>query len=161
MPEYYSRLTLASRLFLLMDALVSFLVAAVRGKTMSLRQAAKIYSIPSSTLQRRSAGKYIFPTELTAAEEKELAAWVIDISTKGFPLTRAELEDSVQLYLNIADRETKFKDNRPGHKWMNAFLELHPILTMEMAENTDKKRASATEGMIRSRFSKVCAKIII
>lgn len=136
-------------------------VAAVRGKTMSVRRAAKHFNVPKSTLHRRSAGKYIFtgpPTELTTEEEKVLASWVIHVSKRGFPLTQSELKDSVQMYLNKAGRETKFRNNRPGHMWLRAFMKRQPNLSKRMAENIDKNRANVTESMIRNWFSKVHSK---
>lgn len=138
-------------------------IAAVYTKTATVRQVAIQHIIPYTTLIRYTKGKYEFkglPTELTAEEEKEIVAWVIDVSKRGFPLTQPELKDCVQLYLNKADRVTKFNDNRPGHWWINAFLKRHPILTMRMAENIDKNRAKVTESMIRNWFQKVRSKFI-
>lgn len=140
------------------DANMKAAIAAVHGKRMSMRQAAKSYNIPQATLHRHSSGKYVFtgqPTVLTAEEENQIAAWVIDISKRGFPISPTELKDTVQLYLNKGERTTIFKDNRPGQKWMNAFLKRQPILSIRMAENIDKSRASVTESMIRNWFSKV------
>lgn len=134
-------------------------VADVRAKKSTIRGAAKKYGVKVTTLHRRCAGKYVFaglPTELTATEEKEITAWVIDVSKRGFPLTESELKDSVQMYLNKAGRETKFKNNRPGQWWMSAFLKRQPTLSIRMAENIDKNRASVTQVMIRNWFKKVC-----
>lgn len=93
-------------------------IAAVQGKTMSLRGAAKHYKMPHTTLYRHVSGTYNFvgpPTELTAEEETKIATWVIDVSKRGFPLTTSELKDAVQMYLNKCNRCTKFTDNRPGY----------------------------------------------
>lgn len=100
-------------------------IAAIHAKRLSLRMAAIEYNVNYATLHRHSSGKYRFrgpPTELTADEEKEIAAWVIDVSKRGFPLTKDELMECVQLYLSKAGRTTKFKNNRPGRKWVDAFL---------------------------------------
>lgn len=94
-------------------------IAAVQSKTTSLRGAADRHNVNYVTLHRRTSGKYTFrglPTELSAAEEREIADWAIDVSKRGFPLTKDELKDSVQSYLNRAGRKTKFKENRPGRK---------------------------------------------
>lgn len=139
-------------------------VAAVQGKVMSLRGAAKRYKMPHTTLYRHVSGKYNFlgpPTELTAEEEKKIVAWVIDVSRRGFPLTSSELKDTVQMYLNTSNRCTKFTDNRPGYAWMTAFLKRHGTLSIRMTENIDKNRAKVTESMIREWFVKVCDRIVI
>lgn len=58
-------------------------ITAVQAKTLSIQKAAKTFNVSSSSLYRRTSGKYNFsgpPTVLTAAEEKEIATWVIDVS---------------------------------------------------------------------------------
>lgn len=137
-------------------------IAVVQAKTMSIQKAAKTFNVSSSALFRRTNGRYKFSgptTVLTAAEEKQIANWVIDVSKRGFSLTRTELKECVQMYLNKAGRTTIFKENRPGRKWMDAFLKRQPILSIRLAENIDKSRASVTESMIRDWFLKVCSRI--
>lgn len=134
-------------------------IQAVHGKLLSIRQASKKYNIPRSTLQRRTAGKYVFArldTQLTVEEEKEMAAWAIDILKRGFLLSQSEIKDSVQMLLNERDRETKLNHNRPGQKWLRAFLNRHPMVHEMMTNNKHKIRASITESMIRNWFSNVC-----
>lgn len=133
-------------------------LASLHAKILSVRKAAQRYNVNYSTLQRYSSGKYPLrgpPTELTATEENEITEWVVDMSRRGFPLTQSELKDSVQMYLNRAGRETKFKENRPGQKWLKCFMKRHPVLSIRMAENIDKNRAGVTENMIRNWFAKV------
>lgn len=133
-------------------------IVAVRGRTMPLRQASINFNVAPATLCRHSNGKHVFQgicTELNKDEEKEIAAWVIDVSKRGFPISQSELKDCVQLYLNKAGRKTKFKENRPGHKWVKAFTNRHSILSVWMAENVHKSRASVTATKIRNWFSQV------
>lgn len=140
------------------EAKMKAAIAAVLGKIMSNRQAAKMYNIPHTTLHRHTGGKYKFvgpPTELTAKEEKEIAEWATGVSKRGFPITTNELKDCVQLYLNKSGRETKFKDNRPGYIWTKAFFKRHPSLAVKLTENIDKVLAGATENMICDWYSKV------
>lgn len=141
------------------DANMKAAIQAVHGKILSIRQASKRYNIPRSTLQRRTAGKYVFArlhTQLTAEEEKEIAAWAIDILKRGFLLSQSEMKDSVQMLLNKKDRETNLNNHRPGQKWLRAFLNRHPMVDKMMTNNRHKIHASITESTIRNWFSKVC-----
>ena len=54
---------------------------------------------------------------ITKVEEEGLATWLIERAKRGFGLTVAELLDSAERFLDKDNRETPFKENRPGWKW--------------------------------------------
>lgn len=125
---------------------------------MSVRAAAKAYGVPFSCLQRRTDPNFSLlgpPTVLTTEEENTISRWVIDVSKRGFPVTQAELKDSVQAMLNTKQRITKFKNNKPGQTWMKSFLCRRKELSKRMCENICKSRALVSEKTIRDWFSEV------
>ena len=51
------------------------------------------------------------------------------------------------------DRETLFTDGWPGHHWYEAFLRRHPEISIRVAQNLSKSRAS--EDILRGWFKEV------
>lgn len=103
----------------------------------------------------RSEKKSGPPTVLSTDEEKMIVAWLLQIASMGFPITRGQLIQSIQLYLNKTNRNTKFIDNLPGRKWYDGFMHRHPIISQRTSQNLTASRAAITEkncgiGMPRS-----------
>lgn len=73
----------------------------------------------------------------------------------GFPITKRQLLDTVQTYLNNNNRKTKFPNNRPGKKWFRAFKTRHPNISVRKAQKLSTKRASITEQDLREWFNKM------
>lgn len=67
-------------------------------------------------------------TTLTSAEEELLVKWLLQIAAAGFPATKLQLLDSVQMLIIKLNRPNKFKNNRPGKKWYRCFMSRHPEL---------------------------------
>lgn len=89
---------------------------------LSIWKAATKWGVPQSTVQ----DKYSAQTKrvrcgplpfITKVEEEGIATWLIERAKRGFGLTVAELLDSVERFLDKDNRETPFKENRPGQKW--------------------------------------------
>lgn len=133
-------------------------LSAIRTENMSIRAAARKYGVPNTTLQRHINGNHSERkacTVLTSTEENEIVQWILDVAQVGFPITASELKDCVQLYLDMKERKTLFKDNRPGRNWFTRFLKRHKNLSIRLAENLCKSRAAVTEEMIRNWFTEV------
>lgn len=133
-------------------------VSAIRTANMSIRAASRTFGVPNTTLQRFLHAKNSERkpcTVLSTTEEKEIVQWILDVAKVGFPITAAELKDCVQLYLDMKERRTIFKNNRPGRNWFNRFLKRHSNLSIRLAENLCKSRAAVSEDMIRNWFSEV------
>lgn len=74
----------------------------------------------------------------------------------GFPITRTQLADSVQLFLERENRQTVFTNNRPGKDWMRRFIGRHSdIITPRLSENLSKTRAKLSEANIRKWFADI------
>lgn len=83
-------------------------------------------------------------TFLSVEDESIVVDWVIRTSILGFPITRKELRESVQLSLNRQNKTTGFKDNLPFDGWLNRFIERHR-LSLRKPENLELSKAQVTE----------------
>ncbi|KAF6199653.1 hypothetical protein GE061_005951 [Apolygus lucorum] len=106
----------------------------------SILSAAKHHKIPFTSLYFRVKGKRKVElskmgptTQLTTEEEEMVVTWVMSMAKAGFPVTRKELVDSVETLVEKLGRGTKFKNNRPGHKWFNSiqFSSIQPNVNSE------------------------------
>lgn len=124
-------------------------LSAVKGG-MKVREAARCFGVPKTTLLYRNIGKYVSgrrsgrQTVLTKDEEKLLSDWVIHMGDHGFPITKLQLLDSVQKLLNEANRATIFTNNRPGRDWFDRFMKRHPKISERVYQNLTKARASVS-----------------
>ena len=125
-----------------------------RGHIKSLRTAASTYSIPRTTLSRRSCGTPArvnsLPTnrKLTTTEEYTLVQWILDMDMRGMPPTKAFVHQMAELLL--AERLT---DLRIGKCWVNNFLKRHPELKSKYNRKYDYQRAKCEDPeIIRAWF---------
>ncbi|KAG5896954.1 hypothetical protein JTB14_024801 [Gonioctena quinquepunctata] len=93
-------------------------IEAVRHGT-SVAAASKQFKIPRITLLYKVKGKYgvycrMGPKVHTSDEEGLLVRWLLAIADEGFPATRLELLDSVQMLMQKLNRPNKFESNRLG-----------------------------------------------
>ncbi|KAI4455608.1 hypothetical protein MML48_9g00005395 [Holotrichia oblita] len=95
------------------------------------------------------------PNNLTNHEEELLVKWLLHIAEKGFPATKTQLLDSVELLVKKLKRETTFNNGRPEKKWFACFMNRHPILTQRVSQNLTSSRAAVTEEKIRAWFEEI------
>ncbi|XP_015123368.1 uncharacterized protein LOC107045568 [Diachasma alloeum] len=144
------------------EALQGALEAVKTG--MAVSRAAKKYNIPKTTLSYKNKG-LLAPTIsrrgpsciLGVEHEKSLIQWLLDMSQCGFPITREQLLNSVQMLLNqLKQKETVFKNNRPGAHWYRAFKARNKTtLTEKVIQNLKGRKISATEANLRKWFANV------
>ena len=106
------------------DNLVKALDAVENG--LSLKKASETFKVPRMTLSdkfhcktpigARSGPKTIFTNE----EETIIVSWMLEVAKCGFPVTKTQLLDSVQL-LDLG-RETPFPEGRLRRHWFETFL---------------------------------------
>ncbi|KAJ8961303.1 hypothetical protein NQ314_005952 [Rhamnusium bicolor] len=92
-----------------------------------LRESAKRFSIPRTTLQFRRSNKFnninFGPNlVLTAAEENIIVEWIIENHKKGFPRRKEDIQESVKEFLEKTPRSNPFVNNYPGEGWYKSFL---------------------------------------
>ena len=139
--------------------LESVLEAMANG--MPTYKASKQFKVPRTTLLYNQRGVYDLgapighPTVLRPHEEQKLFDWIVHIRKCGFPATKDQLLDSVQLLLKNLKRENNFKGGRPGRRWYEGFLKRYPKIAKRVSQHLVKIRAIVTKKNIRSWFDVV------
>jgi len=120
-------------------------IAAIKSEGMSLRQAARFYNIPASSLFDHMTGritkrKYGPQGVLSDEEEASVVKWVLKMKEDGQSVSIQQLK------LKVAEitqsRPTPFTKGIPGDSWWNLFKRRHPDLSI-----------GVTEGMLNSNRS--------
>lgn len=130
-------------------------IVEIREKDGKIRETARKYNIPHSTLLNKLKGrtpevrKMGPSTILTPAEEQILCNWVSAHARKGFPLNKRMLVETVQEIIITDGRSNPFYENKPGDTWFKAFLKRHPEIAQRHAESIDSGRALVNETSIR------------
>ncbi|XP_039300746.1 tigger transposable element-derived protein 1-like [Nilaparvata lugens] len=92
---------------------------------------------------------------LNEEEEGVLVLWIKSMAARGFPVTTAQLIESVQHLIKKLGRENPFKEGKPGRKWLKLFMQRHPTITNRISENLTMSRASVTKQYITKWFNEV------
>lgn len=136
---------------------------AVRKRGFSALAASKEFKIPPTTIRRKLKLEPDAPLEttkgpptiLSKVEEDSLVTWVLFMSRNGYPVTRQQVLDSVQIIVTRSKKVTPFTNGRPGKHWYYAFLQRHPQLRSRTCQSLTKRRANVTEFKIREWFTEV------
>jgi hypothetical protein len=145
------------------DNMMQQALEAVKRNHVSVKSAAKQFNVPRTTLYYKVKGKHpekrqMGPkTNLREEEEKIIIEWMFtSISAdRGFPITKSQLLDSVEMYIKKLNRITTFKEGKPGPKWFKLFSRRHPEVSARMTQNLCRARASITEESLKKWFDGV------
>jgi hypothetical protein len=133
-------------------------ITAVKDKIMTIREAAKHYEVPRTTIQDRltekSGDKLGRPTELTEVEESVIVERLLVMGRWGFPLNRHDLAHLIKSYLDRLGKSTRFVDNMPGPDFTKGFLKRHPQLTVRVANLIKRSRAALSHEDVNSFFDR-------
>jgi len=127
----------------------------------SVNGISKSSDIPKSTLiaklkGHRPVGKRTGPpTVLSAEEEAIIVRWILHLSERGFPVTKTQLLNNVTYLIKQLDRKTPFTNGQLGRHWYESFLHRHPEISIRVAQNLPKSRASMTEDILLNWFKKI------
>lgn len=128
---------------------------------LSLRKAAAAYGIPVATLGRKKnanpekmKSKTGPKTILSTEEENDIVKWVLDRAKIGAPVTKTELLDSVQKYVQSTAKETPFTDDRPSRHWYERFRKRHPELSVRKPQHLSSSRAAVSREDLQDWFQK-------
>lgn len=119
----------------------------IKAGRMSVREAARFYDIPKSTINEHVRGARQYsgqtrPTVLSKDKEDALVIHLLALSDLGFGLDWHMVAETVKVFLDLENRQTRFTNNRPGKDWMQAFLERHKTrLSIRKAEKLILNRA--------------------
>ena len=92
----------------------------VKDNGMTVRAAAKKWSVPKSSLYDRLSGRVKYyrrsgpPAVLTREEETCLAESLVEMKKRGCTFTKNDIFDHVKKMLHDDKRQTPFINNRPG-----------------------------------------------
>ena len=128
------------------------LEALQNDKNLSLRDAAKIYSVSRSTLTRRRNGKTArYNTtpgvkKLTQSEEEAIVQYIIELSTRCFPPRLSGVEDMANYLLR--------ERNAPsvGQLWAHRFVKRQPELRTRYTRRYDYQRAKCEDPKVISQW---------
>lgn len=126
-----------------------------------LRTVAEKYAIPKSTLWNK--WKFISPLiarkgpqpVISKEEESKIVDWLLFCSKRGFPITKSQLLNCVQKFVQKSGKSTPFKNGRPGTHWFKGFMNRHPNISQRICQNLTSVRASISEDEIRRWFKSV------
>lgn len=136
---------------------------AVRKKRYSLREAARTYSIPYSTLHDTLNGRHLQTvggqTILTDAQEADLRETIKIVGEWGFPLTPASAKLLVKGFLDSNQIKTRFHNNNPGKDWFTSFMKRSHTLTTRWSENIKRNRAKVSHAVVNEYFDNLAETI--
>ena len=128
------------------------------GKRIS--EVSRKYNIPESTIRAKKLGIYANKKPgpapvLTAEEETDLVNWIFCCCEKGFPVTKAQLLESVRVICVNLKKKNSFVNNTPGRSWYDGFLKRHPDIVQRISEKISLNRAKVSEYSLRNWFKEV------
>ena len=130
----------------------------------SLRQAAREYDVPLTTLKRRVDGEVSLnakpgpPTVLTREEEKKLCEYYLTMCDMGYGLTVEDIRRVAYVIASNSGRPHPFKNGKASLDWYEGFLRRFPCLTLRKEEALSYMRAkNADEKIIEDFFAKLAA----
>nr|WP_253308816.1 hypothetical protein [Rickettsia endosymbiont of Ceutorhynchus assimilis] len=119
----------------------------VRTEGFSVRAAADAFHIDKSKLSRymnkKNSTKQGRKTSLSLEVEQDLASKLITMAQWGFALTKQEVKNAVQTYVQENNLNTAFKNGRPGDDWFRDFCRRNRLSQKKM-EQLEKSRRLAT-----------------
>ena len=133
-------------------------IAAVKGGTMSIRQASNHFGIPKSTLGDRISGrveegatpgkKPVLPVEVESA----IADKIKEAGKMGFGITRAQLCFKVARLVSSMKLSTPFRNGVPGKDWVDGFRRRHPDVSLRTPTPLNNVRARMLNPEVTRRY---------
>lgn len=124
------------------EAQIGLAIAAIQeNPTLSVREAGRIYHVSHDTIQRRmagilpKAGTHAATSKLTTMEEDVIIQYILDLDSRGFLPSKADVEDMVNLLLAKRDASPV------GKCWTNRFISRQPGLSTHLNRAYDYQRA--------------------
>lgn len=136
-------------------------VKDIKENKLKIREAGRKYNVPHSTLINKlkelregnvesiTERKMGPATILTKQEEVLLCNWIKALATKGIPIDKSELQDTVSEIIRNDGRDNPFTNNQPGEKWFKLFMRRHPDISQRHTEVINMGKARVTEEKIK------------
>ena len=130
----------------------------------ALRQTARDFDVPVTTLKRRVDGTVPVnakpgpATVLTMEEEEKLCKYCFDMCDMGYGLTVEDVRSVAYRIAQNSGRPHPFHDGKAGRDWYEGFLRRFPSLTLRKEESLSYLRVkNANEKVIEDFFAKLAA----
>jgi hypothetical protein len=130
------------------------------GKISKIAQAARIYTIPRTTLRDRLKGieykgeKRANNHKLTQSEEESLVKWVLDLDRRGLPPRHSLVRDMANHLLS------QHGDHRVGDKWVYNLIQRRPEIDSKFSRRYNYERAKCEDPkIIQEHFDRIRAAI--
>lgn len=126
---------------------------------MPVKTAADNFKVPRTTLLYKFKGtnpesRKMGPATIFSSEEEDLLVkWVLQMAKSGFPISKENFLSSVSKLAKELNKT--FKNEIPGRKWYERFLQRHPEISLRSPQNLTMSRSSVEKVQIRRWFSEV------
>ena len=124
-------------------------ISALKKKEISnIREAARLYDVPRSTLQDRLRGKtYREETrpnshKMTQNEEESLVQWILSLDQRGAAPRHAHIREMANILLSKKSRSTT---TTVGDKWVYNFVKRHDSLKFRFSRRYNYQRAKCED----------------
>jgi len=120
--------------------------AIQKDPSLSIRAAAKIYSVSFATLSRRLRGTparhdiSANSRKLTNSEESAILEQIIDLDSRAFPPRLSAVEDMANILLATRNASDASDPQRVGVKWASNFVKRQPQLRIRLNRRIDYQR---------------------
>lgn len=145
---------------------------AANGTRSSLRSIAEKHNVPRTTLKRHSSGPATVAgilertfrrgsrQQLSTDEESIIAETVVEFQNHGTPLVRSLVLDVAATFVQTLplSRRSKirFKNDRPGMKWLRGFLNRYPQLKVKTTAQLENERSEAmSPDIVAEHFARI------
>ncbi|WAR07580.1 hypothetical protein MAR_017538, partial [Mya arenaria] len=121
-------------------------VSAVKRNELSLRKASAEYGVPAMTIHDNAKGAERSPRR------------------RGLDMKPGDEAAKIQwcLYIANQDHATRIStENAPTNNWIRSFLIRHPVLSVRLAEDMDRSRASMSTQEVIDQFYKIFAVVLV
>lgn len=134
-------------------------IESVRGGGKSIREAAAEFNVPKSTLGDRVKGRVVHgakngpKTLLTKEDEEKLAAYLIDVSKKGYGKSK---EIIIFMATQMAVKRGKeVKGGILSEKWWRGFLKRNPAISLRASQNFGQVRTLVQRPTIEAFYRRL------
>ena len=129
------------------DAALENALNSITNDGMTIRQASKLYGIPTSSIRDHLYGRTTSRQKgmrpvLTPHEENKIIDYVFKMQDCGYPLTAAELR--LKVATATQTRSTSWSARGvPGKRWLRRFRSRHPEISSRRSQGLEVARARA------------------
>jgi len=127
-------------------------ISALKNNEISnIREAARVYNVPRSTLQDRLRGKtYRDETRannhiMTQSEEESLVQWILSLDRRGAAPRPAHIQEMADILLSKRGHTTT---TTVGDKWVYNFIKRHDMLKSQFSRRYNHQRAKCEDPKI-------------